>query len=326
MARYILDVDALLSKETKRKIRLMQNKINRFCEKPFEKTYFPWRGNLFQESHMIVTIHRKVCLLSLHDRIIANEYTLGNFDWIDEVRWLVSQEKMSSLLGDSIIDKIETIKKSRAFQADWEKLKSEFPDTYLDGLYYPGPILSNFEQWELNGWQQTLMLCQGKPREIVIGLRKVTRFLEKYRIDAVCNGFPVIDVPDIRVELRRDNASRLVKVAEVPFGTTSRVGRWLNPMAFSKLSNKWMIALDDAIQKRRAKWGEIKGTRETLFMRNKAILERYKELQSAGISKKKERIAIIMEELSCGKLGERWVIGERAILNVLHKFSKRLAN
>jgi len=263
--------------------------VNKELKKYLESVPLKKRNRILLEVRKIVSQHIKK--------------KKPEFDMEKRVRKALRDNILSEKLAHYLLFTLGGLKKDKEFQEDWKIILKEWKDVYYGPrekeIYFHSELARDV------AFGVFLKLWHSTPRKgEVLKISRVFKneirdFLERWRIDGVVDGNPLVDIDYYRMESSLDYASRPSIKFEIPLIMSVEDFRNIIGREYSKAKRQYYDIVT-SIGYPRAKWGTRTGKSDYYLKRDKRVVEAYLKLREKGMTIEKA-LEIIYYELDLEK-------------------------
>lgn len=204
------------------------------------------------------------------------------FDMKERIKSAIKNNILAKEYAKFLLFKINSIEESKEFQKEWSILAKKWRNVYYgkkgEKAYFHFELISAvaYEVFKIL-W----LLIEDKDKVLRISRRfknKIGEFLEKWRIDGVVDGKPLIDLYLYKSESSFDLIERPIVIFKVPFLMSVENFRRVIGGEYGK-AKKQFYEIAANVKFPKQKWGERTGTLDYYLSRNMKIFEKYLELK-----------------------------------------------
>ncbi len=225
-------------------------------------------------------------------KIVARHFELNSYTFSMEQR-IDQAIKMGYLCQTDakwLSRRLDDILKNKEFLSDWNRLKRKWARTYYPakskkiyfGIEFCDPFVIGRPDVNTDVAFKYSYIREKSWDDI-------RAFLGKYRIDAVINGKPLVDIYKYRVSQISDNASREIFHLEIPLVFQVREARKIFEKEYGGFRKDYVLGSSEEnwpfdYDIPRKQWGERTGKMKYYRERDEKIIREYKEMKKTGLS------------------------------------------
>jgi len=228
-------------------------------------------------------------ILSKVRKIVAQHIKQRNpeFDMEKRINDAVRNNILSEKYAHYLLFSINSIKKDKEYQMEWDIILRRWRDIYYGSkeqkIYFHSELADDVA---FGVFRILWKMISNKDEVLRISRRfknEVKDFLERWRIDGVVDGNPLIDINYYKAQSSLDYVGRPIIIFEIPLIMSVENFRKIIGGEYSK-AKKQFYEVAAALRYPRLKWGKRTGKLDYFLERDRKVFEKYLELRPRGMT------------------------------------------
>lgn len=231
---------------------------------------------------------RKFLLSKIRDTVLQHiKRKNPEFDMKKRIENAVKDKILSEVYARYLLFTLNALKKDSDFQKDWAIIQKRWKEIYYgskeEGLYFSSDLVDEV------GYEVFRILWKSmKDKSEALKISRLFKndikdFLERWRIDAVIDGNPLVDINYFKKEFSLDYVGRPIIRLEIPLMIPVLEFRKIIEKEYTKAKKDYYKSTD-FLKYPRARWGEKSGKREYYLKRDEKIIEEFLKLRKQGLT------------------------------------------
>jgi len=250
-------------------------------------------------------------LSKLHNEMLSLiERIKPEFDMRKRVEIAVRNELIGEEHGKELLNSLKHKKNNKEFQICWEKIRDSWGQWFYppqaDIIYFDREILDYVVFSVRRYFPRETKIKKEMINTIYKGKEEIIVFLNKFRIDGIINGNPLVELFKCKLDGHVDNAGRLIIKIVVPIHLSVESFRRIIEKEYGEYRKRiFEGGGKELLDIPKVKWGVRSGKRNIINDRNKAIFKRYLEIKRQGLVDI-DIFEMIYEELGLKNYMKNW--------------------